>query len=459
MQHLQLSDGKDLCVELDLVRLNVGRDSSNELVLEDPSVSGFHATVFVENDTVEVVDVGSTNGTWVNGSRVGGRTTLKAWDKIRFGSVELNVADPAGRKPTSVQPAIQVPSPPAVVNSKESLSATLRAVSPGVAPAEFEVRDAVTIGRDPGNILVLNHPTVSSRHAEIRPAGGALEVLDLGSTNGTWVNNQRCQRQLLKQGDRLRFDEIEFVVELPRSAAATMVNPAVKLPPSATAVNPAVESKPAYPTVQEPIVQAEQAPQHPAAQEPRPALPASPIPTPPAPKSEPIAAPKADPAATAVEPAVKAPQPMATPKIPLEASDLSFATEEKTLSDKRGLSWLLFSFQGRIGRLKYLVAALCVGVVSGLVSVLVQAMLLGEVAAFNIYSSRYGEGQLIHFAVSLLVAGWPGIALAAKRFHDQNRSGHWTWLCLVPIINVVVGIMLLFVSGTREDNRFGEPPA
>ncbi|PNU18638.1 hypothetical protein C2E25_16580 [Geothermobacter hydrogeniphilus] len=485
MMQLRSVDGKDLCLNLDRVRLNIGRDAGNELVLDDPSVSGFHASIFADNGTVEVVDVGSTNGTWLNGSPVRGRTSLNPWDKIRFGAVELEVTDPAGRKPTSVQPAIQASATSSSAPSG-SLLATLQAVKPGPAPAHFEIYAATTVGRDPGNSLVLNHPTVSSRHAEIRPFDGSLELIDLGSTNGTWVNGRRCERQILKQGDRVRFDEIEFTVDMPRPAVgATMVNPAVKAAPAATAVNPAVPPQPAVSSPSNPAPQ----PAVPQPAVPQPAVPEPAVPEPVVSEpvvSEPVVSEPAalscptaveprtvssapalsrpeptasDPAATMVDPAVKPPQPMATPELPPAASDLSFATDEKPVVNNRGLAWLLFSFQGRIGRLKYLGAALAAGVVVGLISVLVQIMLLGEVAAFNPYSYRYGEGQVVHLLVSLLLGGWPGVALAAKRFHDQNRSGHWMWLCLVPVINLVVGIMLLFVPGTKEANRFGEPPA
>jgi pSer/pThr/pTyr-binding forkhead associated (FHA) protein len=78
---------------------------------------------------------------------------------------------------------------------------------------EVPVGQAVTIGRLPGNSLVIEHPTVSSRHARVIRDGDDFVVEDLKSTNGTFVNRQRVTRHRLRDGDvmvvgkhRLVFD-------------------------------------------------------------------------------------------------------------------------------------------------------------------------------------------------------------------------------------------------------------
>jgi predicted component of type VI protein secretion system len=53
--------------------------------------------------------------------------------------------------------------------------------------------DTVTIGRDPGVTLVLDHGTISRRHAEITCDGGRYLLRDLGSKNGTFVNGERLE--------------------------------------------------------------------------------------------------------------------------------------------------------------------------------------------------------------------------------------------------------------------------
>ncbi|HVG23946.1 MAG TPA: FHA domain-containing serine/threonine-protein kinase [Thermoanaerobaculia bacterium] len=65
--------------------------------------------------------------------------------------------------------------------------------------------DSVMVGRDRTCTIVLAHPAVSRRHARISIAGPAPVLEDLQSANGTYVNNTRVDRVVLKPGDIVRF--------------------------------------------------------------------------------------------------------------------------------------------------------------------------------------------------------------------------------------------------------------
>jgi pSer/pThr/pTyr-binding forkhead associated (FHA) protein len=66
----------------------VGREFGNGLVVPSDTVSRRHATLQKSGLMVTVVDHGSTNGTWVNGMKVGATVTLNPGDQLRFGSIE-----------------------------------------------------------------------------------------------------------------------------------------------------------------------------------------------------------------------------------------------------------------------------------------------------------------------------------------------------------------------------------
>jgi pSer/pThr/pTyr-binding forkhead associated (FHA) protein len=96
----------------------------------------------------------------------------------------------------------------------------------GVSVGEYPLTLARTaIGRRPGNDLLLDEPTVSGEHAAITLEGPA--IIDLGSTNGTFVNGERVTRQPLAHGDRIRIGshELQLVDERANDFAATQVLP------------------------------------------------------------------------------------------------------------------------------------------------------------------------------------------------------------------------------------------
>lgn len=75
-----------------------------------------------------------------------------------------------------------------------------------------------SVGRGEGNHHVVSHSSVSGRHCEIVVNDGTITVRDLGSTNGTFIDDAQIQQQLLAHGQRLRFGSIEYLLEAPEAA-------------------------------------------------------------------------------------------------------------------------------------------------------------------------------------------------------------------------------------------------
>ncbi|MEV7021654.1 DUF1707 and FHA domain-containing protein [Kitasatospora sp. NPDC093558] len=74
-------------------RLTIGRIPGSGLRLHDASVSRHHAELRHEDGGWMLYDLGSTNGTHVNGHRVAGAVRVRPGDQVRFGNLEFRIAD------------------------------------------------------------------------------------------------------------------------------------------------------------------------------------------------------------------------------------------------------------------------------------------------------------------------------------------------------------------------------
>ncbi|HZR24123.1 MAG TPA: FHA domain-containing protein [Vicinamibacterales bacterium] len=73
-----------------------------------------------------------------------------------------------------------------------------------------------TVGRAPRADFILDAALVSRLHCRLTAGDENLEVVDLKSTNGTFVNGKRVQKGHLKKGDRLRVGRVELTVDQKR---------------------------------------------------------------------------------------------------------------------------------------------------------------------------------------------------------------------------------------------------
>jgi len=71
--------------------VTVGRAGDNRVVLPDPFVSGRHCRLEQEQGELWLVDLGSTNGTFVNGQKVNGKVRLKPKDSVAIGGILFRV--------------------------------------------------------------------------------------------------------------------------------------------------------------------------------------------------------------------------------------------------------------------------------------------------------------------------------------------------------------------------------
>jgi len=118
--------------------------------------------------------------------------------------------------------------------------AVLTALTGPLAGERFELAGELVIGRESADIRVPD-PEVSRRHAELRPVPGGVEVTDLGSLNGTWMDEQRIARPVVvRDGAVLRVGETSFRVNAQDPPALATADAPVRPPGAQTAASPPV---------------------------------------------------------------------------------------------------------------------------------------------------------------------------------------------------------------------------
>lgn len=201
----------------------VGRDPACALVLPSAGVSRRHAQLELSGGRLLAKDLGSSNGTFVNGERIQ-EQALRAGDEVKFDVEPFRVEGPADADLTSIRPAVGSPT-----RTIELPTARLEVVS-GMDATSFELaKEKYLVGRSVACDIRLPVDSVSARHAELTRAGSNWRLTDLQSTNGTFVNRARVETADLKTGDAVRFGEVELKLEeAPAPGAGTMAMPVVE---------------------------------------------------------------------------------------------------------------------------------------------------------------------------------------------------------------------------------------
>ena len=120
----------------------------------------------------------------------------------------------------------------------------IRTADAGQVDRTFDLADdVVRIGRGDGAI-VLADPSVSRRHAEIRPVDEGYELRDLGSSNGTWVGDERITARRLADGDRFRLGQAVLEFHVVADVARAPVVEDVRRAPVEPEPEPKPEPKP-----------------------------------------------------------------------------------------------------------------------------------------------------------------------------------------------------------------------
>ncbi|MFT7222000.1 MAG: pSer/pThr/pTyr-binding forkhead associated (FHA) protein [Candidatus Azotimanducaceae bacterium] len=210
MLKIQYKDGSGTSVELVAPGKTIGNGAANDIVVDAKGVNGFHADIQVDGPQITITDINTAAGTFVNGDKISGPTNLRDGDLVSVGGIELEVVeeDAGGGGKTLVLSGTAL-----IEVGSESWS--LVADSGPERGQVIPVVERVEIGRALECDISILEPALSRKHCELEVDGKKLMIRDLGSVNGTWVNASKIDEVELKDGDRLQFDKVRFIVSAP----------------------------------------------------------------------------------------------------------------------------------------------------------------------------------------------------------------------------------------------------
>ncbi|HEY4034207.1 MAG TPA: FHA domain-containing protein [Ktedonobacteraceae bacterium] len=186
---------------LDKPIINIGRDATNEIVINDRIVSGLHLRIMRQGNQFVLIHPNpdnqkqsTLNGLLYQGRKIRGdeqfSRTLVNGDIFRIGNESGTIITLTYNDGTGTQQDTLPPMQPIKLGNSE-----------------------ITIGRALDNTVVLSHPQVSSHHARLSREGGTYRITDLNSTNHVYVNNQLTANHLLKLGDEIRIGSHRLIYE------------------------------------------------------------------------------------------------------------------------------------------------------------------------------------------------------------------------------------------------------
>jgi ABC-type multidrug transport system ATPase subunit/predicted component of type VI protein secretion system len=214
--------------ELNKSEIIIGRDESADLTIASQAVSRRHARLMREGDAYMLEDLGSSNGTFVNGQKLTGRRPLKSGDQIQLGqAVTLvyeapkveEVLDESAKtvfraKPAMAPGAMQtmVGEEPMPISKVDAGPSQLIVTIAGQTPQTHTLTgQSLTIGRQDGNSIVIPSQLVSRSHARLEKVNGGYKLtMSPEAKNPILFEGRELEgSRVLHHGDILRIGSLD----------------------------------------------------------------------------------------------------------------------------------------------------------------------------------------------------------------------------------------------------------
>lgn len=276
-------EGRKTVVPFVREEITIGRQEGNTIRLTERNVSRRHARLLRQNGRVVVEDLGSSNGTRINGERISGQSAIKDGDLLQIGDYDLALqneaalaaskaapstaastrptlpatpalrggsdepSDPGTEAETELEaPVGETSGPTASADGRRHSTSIIRmdqveatrsrkveelnasqaprliVVSSELKGQEFScLRTEMRVGRTDDNDIVIDHRSLSRTHAKIvREDNGEWRVIDMQSANGMTINGESYAQATLNAGDIIELGHVKLRFAGPGEASA-----------------------------------------------------------------------------------------------------------------------------------------------------------------------------------------------------------------------------------------------
>ncbi len=181
----------------------IGRDPDCDVSISSSGISRKHARIFTQDQCCFIEDLGSSNGTLVDGQKVHGQRNLGTASQIQIGEHLLFFHQSNAKFDISGTLFI----------SDDDQHCKIVRVNDSFAGEVYNLSEMNnTIGRTDENFILLSDHSISRHHAEIHRTGLVYTLSDLQSSNGTQVNGRKIKKPVeLRRGDKIDFGNLQFV--------------------------------------------------------------------------------------------------------------------------------------------------------------------------------------------------------------------------------------------------------
>ncbi|MBN2695894.1 FHA domain-containing protein [bacterium] len=232
--------------------MTIGRKEGNTIRLTEQNVSRYHARLFKSNNLVFIEDQNSYVGTLINGVEIKERTRIQHGDAINIGDYSITLVQEAqegdedtllvsdgnteaGSATNSSQQKIR-PVPISEITGGKSTTHTAIIHADDIRPdipenaydlkapynrvvfqnmnwegANYEISKSIMfIGRNSECDIIINHRSISEKHAQITCDGKSVKIKDLNSSNGILINGEKYGISQLSEGDIVSVGHVKF---------------------------------------------------------------------------------------------------------------------------------------------------------------------------------------------------------------------------------------------------------